>query len=91
MEGFGNASLEAMSFGCPTLVSRFGASPEVVGNTGYIINEINSESIAKVINDYAKLPYEEKLKMRLSAYERAHTIFSFENKKNSFEKLIKKD
>ena len=60
MEGFGNSSLEAMSFGCPALVSRFGASPEVVGKTGYIINEINAESIAEVIVDYAKLSYDEK-------------------------------
>ena len=88
MEGFGNASLEAMSFGCPVLVSRFGASPEVVGNTGYIINEINTDSISKVILDYAKLSYEEKLEKRLKAYERAHKNFSFDNKKASFEKLI---
>lgn len=88
MEGFGNSSLEAMSFGCPALVSRFGASPEVVGKTGYIINEINAESIADVIVDYAKLSYDEKLKMRYSAYQRAHTKFSFENKKNAFAKLV---
>ena len=90
MEGFGNSSLEAMSFGCPAVVSRFGASPEVVGNTGYIINEINSESIAKVINDYSKLSYEEKFKMRMQAYERSHTNFSFDKKRVSFENLINK-
>ena len=89
MEGFGNATLEAMSFGCPVLVSRFGASPEVVGETGYIINNIDAESIAKVIRNYSELPFLEKLNMRKSAFKRAHNIFGFNKKVKSFKKLLK--
>ena len=54
MEGFGNATLEAMAFGCPSLVSRYGASPEVVGESGFIINLINSEEISKSIRKFSK-------------------------------------
>tara|TARA_Y100000991_G_scaffold214716_1_gene203138 strand:+ start:442 stop:1485 length:1044 start_codon:yes stop_codon:yes gene_type:complete len=89
MEGFGNATLEAMSFGCPVLVSRFGASPEVVGETGYIINHIDPKSIAKVIKNYSELPFSERLNMRKLAYERAYNTFGFNKKVKSFKKILK--
>ena len=39
-EGFGNAVLEAMSYGVPALVSSYAAQPEVVLDSGIVINEI---------------------------------------------------
>ncbi len=36
-EGFGNPALEAMSLGCPAVVSDAGALPEVVGDAGLVV------------------------------------------------------
>tara|TARA_B100000965_G_scaffold406824_1_gene449214 strand:+ start:8732 stop:9787 length:1056 start_codon:yes stop_codon:yes gene_type:complete len=80
MEGFGNASLEAMSFGCPVVVSRYGASPEVVGDTGFIINSIDSNSIANALSDYHKLTIKERKQMRIEAYTRAYKCFGYKKR-----------
>jgi glycosyltransferase involved in cell wall biosynthesis len=84
MEGFGNATLEAMSYGCPVVVSRFGASHEVVGNTGYIINEIDEDSILDILNNYNTLSNKDKLNQKIAAFNRANEIFSFESRVQKF-------
>jgi glycosyltransferase involved in cell wall biosynthesis len=84
MEGFGNATLEAMSYGCPVVVSRFGASHEVVGNTGYIINEIDEDSILNILNNYNTLSNKDKLNQKIAAFNRANEIFSFESRVQKF-------
>lgn len=89
MEGFGNATLEAMAFGCPSLVSRYGASPEVVGESGIIIYLINAGEISKSVLKYSELGLEKRKEMRSMAYLRAHNEFSFKNRLDSFEKLFK--
>ena len=90
MEGFGYATLESMSFGCPSVVSRYGASPEVVGNTGYIVNMIEPRNIADVIVSYSKLSLNERIIKRKEAYQRAFKVFSFETKLKIMKDLINK-
>lgn len=53
-EGFGNATLEAMSYGVPAIVTRFGASWEVVGDSGAILMDIDSD---QVLNAIRKISY----------------------------------
>ena len=48
-EGFGCALAEAMSFGCVPVVTRRGALPEVVGETGYYVEYGNAEDLAGAI------------------------------------------
>lgn len=62
-EGFGNSVLEAMTYGTPCVVSCNTAQPEVVINSGYIINQISSKEIYKAIYDYSCKTLDEKNKM----------------------------
>lgn len=48
-EGFGVAVAESMSCGCTPVVSRNGALPEVVGNTGVYLNKIDKWEIKQAI------------------------------------------
>lgn len=88
MEGFGNASLESMSVGCPALVSRYGASVEVVGDTGLIANEITPEAIFAKLIAYTHLSIEGRLEMRTRAWIRATTLFRFSGRVIEFENLL---
>jgi glycosyltransferase involved in cell wall biosynthesis len=49
-EGFGFPPLEAMSSGCPTLVTRAGALPEVCGEGVFYIDPNTPEHIAKTLS-----------------------------------------
>lgn len=50
-EGFGLPVLEAMSCGCPVVVSNRGALPEIVGDAGIYINPADARSIADGIGE----------------------------------------
>ncbi len=54
-EGFGFTPLEAMSLGCPTVVSRIASLPEVCGDAAFYVDPSFPEGIAKgvlsVLND----------------------------------------
>ncbi len=88
MEGFGNASLESMSHGLPAVVTRYGASHEVVGETGYIINNIDVDSINSVLQRYFNLGQTARLSMRMAAFRRAHDLFGFNTRLTKFEALV---
>ena len=60
-EGFGNAVLEAMSFGLPALVSRFTAQPEVVGESGFIVMDINPQAISQKLLLFANMDLDARL------------------------------
>ncbi|MDB5149465.1 MAG: hypothetical protein JWQ57_3485 [Mucilaginibacter sp.] len=49
-EGFGIPPLEAMAYGCPTLVSDIGSLREVCGEASIYVNQLNAADIAKGIN-----------------------------------------
>jgi glycosyltransferase involved in cell wall biosynthesis len=46
-EGFGIPPLEAMAFGCPTIVSNTTSLPEVCGDAAYYVDPNNVNNIAK--------------------------------------------
>ena len=87
-EGFGNSVLEAMSFGTPALVSRYGASPEVVDDSGIIINEIKAEIIKDKLIDFVNLSFEKRFSMYEKSYVRATNIFSLESRKKGLLKIL---
>jgi glycosyltransferase involved in cell wall biosynthesis len=49
MEGFGLPALEAMACGCPVIVSRAGALPEVVGEAGETVPANDEDALARAI------------------------------------------
>ena len=48
-EGFGLTALEAMACGTPTVVSDRGSLPEVVGDTGLLVDPDDPEDIADAL------------------------------------------
>jgi glycosyltransferase involved in cell wall biosynthesis len=54
-EGFGMAVAEAMLAGCIPVVTRAGALPEVVGNTGVYLADAEPETIANGIREAVKM------------------------------------
>ncbi|MFQ3333781.1 MAG: glycosyltransferase involved in cell wall biosynthesis [Woeseiaceae bacterium] len=76
-EGFGNAVLEAMSYGLPGLVSRFTAQPEVVGNTGFISLEITPENIYQKLEEFIELTEQEKSSLVGNVINRVDKEFLF--------------
>jgi glycosyltransferase involved in cell wall biosynthesis len=87
-EGFGNSVLEAMSFGTSSLVSRYGASPEVIGDSGLIINQITSKEICKKLLFFAHLSKKEQSKLISLSFSRAYTKFSFDSRKENLLKIL---
>lgn len=82
-EGFGNAVLEAMSFGIPTIVSCNTAQPEVVGEAGYIIPEIDKNYIAKTLVEFRKLNLKERRKLINKVCNRVQENFSISSRKEA--------
>jgi glycosyltransferase involved in cell wall biosynthesis len=50
-EGFGQPPLEAMACGCPVVVARAGALPEVCGDAARYVDPLSPESIAEGVAD----------------------------------------
>jgi glycosyltransferase involved in cell wall biosynthesis len=55
-EGFGLAILEAMSCGAPVVSSPVGSVPEVVGDTGVLVDHQSSEEIARAVSELLRDP-----------------------------------
>jgi glycosyltransferase involved in cell wall biosynthesis len=55
-EGFGLPPLEAMSCGCPTVVSQAASLPEVCGNAVLYCDPLNPEDIARQIRRFLREP-----------------------------------
>lgn len=50
-EGFGMPILEAMSYGCPTVISNTSCFPEIAGDAAFYFDPYNKESIITVMLD----------------------------------------
>jgi len=76
-EGFGLPPLEAMTCGCPVVVSNTSSLPEVCGEAAYYVNPYSVESIAEGIH---KVLTDEDLRKSLiqKGFERVK-MFSWEN------------
>jgi glycosyltransferase involved in cell wall biosynthesis len=85
LEGFGLIFLEAMALGKPIVAFNLASIPEVVGNAGILVNEINHEKFANAI---IKLLSHEKLYQEQSenALKRAK-LFSWEKIAEQFVKI----
>ena len=85
LEGFGLIFLEAMALGKPIVAFNLASIPEVVGNAGILVNEINHEKFANAI---IELLSDEKLYQEKSenALKRAK-LFSWEKIAEQFIKI----
>jgi glycosyltransferase involved in cell wall biosynthesis len=87
LEGFGLIFLEAMALGKPIVAFNLASIPEVVGNAGILVNEINHEKFADAIIELLrnKELYKEKSEIALSRAK----LFSWEKIAEQFIKIIK--
>lgn len=63
-EGFGLPALEAMACGTPTIASNTTSLPEVVGDTGILVDPLNVEELASAIKTMATRKDSENLSIR---------------------------
>lgn len=78
IESFGLATLDAMSFGIPCIVSAGHGLEEVVGNTGIVINDFTAQTWADVINALLTNP-EVLSELADKAETRAKSVYSMQN------------
>lgn len=90
-EGFGNAVLEAMSYGVPALVSRYTSQPEVVKNSGFIINEISGKFISSVLIRYLKMDKSRKDVLCKTTLETVNQNHLFKFRKDTFIEILNKN
>lgn len=86
-EGFGLAILEAMSCGAVVVSSPVGAVPEVVGDTGVLVDGRSPEMIAAAVNqllDDAIRRHE----LGQHARQRAKTLFARKRRKEALESIV---
>ena len=79
-EGFPNALGEAMASGCIPIGSAVGAIPEIIGDTGVILNKKNSDLFDSAIQDFVK---QDLNSFSLKVSQRIHTLFNFEKRKKA--------
>lgn len=77
-EGFGMSLAEAMLAGAVPVVTAAGALPEVVGETGVVLEEATAESIAAGVADALALGPE----AHVAARERVRTEFPYEMRRD---------
>jgi glycosyltransferase involved in cell wall biosynthesis len=87
LEGFGLIFLEAMALSKPIVAFNLASIPEVVGNAGILVNEINHEKFANAIIELLqnKALYKEKSEIALNRVK----LFSWEKIAEQFIKIIK--
>jgi glycosyltransferase involved in cell wall biosynthesis len=85
LEGFGLIFLEAMALGKPIVAFNLASIPEVVGNAGILINQINHEKFANAIIELLrnKELYKEKSEIALNRVK----LFSWEKIAEKFFKI----
>lgn len=86
-EGFGLAILEAMSCGAPVVSSPVGAVPELVGDTGLLVDGTSPEAIAGAVNQYLDDEGLRKTKGR-AGRARAQSVFPHERRKRELGHVI---
>lgn len=79
-EGFGCALCEAMLCGCTPIGSKVNIIPEIIGETGYILEHRDINLLEKMIRKILELP--QTYQINLKARERIIEKYSLENRKN---------
>lgn len=87
-EGFGMPPLEAMAFGCPTIVSNTTSLPEVCGDAAYYVDPYDINDIAKGMKEVLE---NDNLRGNLmnKGYDRIK-LFSWENSALKIMEIVKK-
>ena len=83
-EGFGLSVAEAMLAGCVPVVSRRGSLPEVVGDSGFYVENLDPENLAQAIERGLQAPQS----FRREARERILSQFSVKMHDKKMKKVV---
>jgi glycosyltransferase involved in cell wall biosynthesis len=84
-EGFGVALCEAMACGCIPIVSNANVLPDIVGDSGYVLNNRNKELFIKLLKS---IENEDNQSLSLKARQRIINNFTVESRKELLLKII---
>lgn len=87
-ETFGVAVAEAMSVGCPVVLSRCGALPEIASNLAIYVDHNSPESIANGIVDVIRLNQSDRLLIGARSRHRVVNEFSYSKRKEAISRII---
>ena len=86
-EPFGMVAAEAMSNGIAIIASNVGGIPEIVGESGVLINDINSQKIEKALIELIKNPNKRK-KLQKKSWENFRHSANYSSKKLDYYREI---
>ena len=79
-EGFPNALAEAMLCGCIPIGSAVGAIPEIIGDTGFLLQQKDPEQLQEL---FLQLLKEDLSHLRIAARQRIQQHFSYEKRQRT--------
>ena len=87
-EGFPNALAEAMLCGCIPIGSAVGAIPEIIGDTGFVLQQKDAEQLKSIFSQLPKIDLEQ---LRTQARERIKRQFSYEKRQRALLTLLSEE
>jgi glycosyltransferase involved in cell wall biosynthesis len=90
-EGFPNALCEAMLCKCIPIGSKVGAIPDIIGDTGYIIEHAEIEHVKQKIKTITELNSKERIELGEKARNRVIAEFNISKREKSFLELLNED
>lgn len=89
-EGFPNALCEGMLCGCIPIGSTVGAVPHIIGDTGFIISNSNTDFIVKRVKEIKEIGLAKKRELSLKARKRIMNNFKIKQREELFLQVINK-
>jgi glycosyltransferase involved in cell wall biosynthesis len=88
-EGFPNALAEAMLYGCIPMGSNVFGIPDIIGDTGFILDKKEVNKAVKMLSSVVNLPEEKKAILAMKARNKVKTMYTPANRLANFKRILK--